>query len=138
MQKKHHKEISPLVDIGIKMITMFPLNTMHLIYLGVMRKLLHKWTSGKLRTRISTTNINIISEQLEKVASLWPHDFNRKPRSLHELNMWKATEYRQFLLYLDPVVLTPWLPIKIFKHFLLFHASIFILSQDVISPAALV
>lgn len=43
MQKKHHKEISPLVGIGIKMITMFPLYAMHLIYLGVMRKLLHKY-----------------------------------------------------------------------------------------------
>lgn len=38
-QKKHHKEISPLVDIGINMITMFPLDPMHLVYLGVMRKL---------------------------------------------------------------------------------------------------
>lgn len=87
---------------------------------------------------MSATNISMISKQLERAASLWPHEFNRKPRSLHELNMWKATEYRQFLLYLGPVVLIPWLPIKIYKHFLLLHASIFILSQDVISSAALV
>lgn len=60
-QKKRHKEISPLVNIGIKMITMFPLDSMHLIYLGVMRKLLHKWTCGKLRTRLSATSINIIN-----------------------------------------------------------------------------
>ncbi|XP_011868416.1 PREDICTED: uncharacterized protein LOC105562288 [Vollenhovia emeryi] len=137
-QKKHHKEISPLVDIGIKMITMFPLDPMHLIYLGVMRKLLHIWTGGKLKTRMSATNISIMSKQLEKAARLWPHEFNRKPRSLHELNMWKATEYRQFLLYLGPVVLVPWLPTKMYKHFLLLHASIFILSQDIISPAALI
>lgn len=137
-QKKHHKEISPLIDIGINMITMFPLDPMHLVFLGVMRKLLHIWTGGKLTTRMSAQNICILNKQLEKAASSWPKEFNRKPRGLHELNMWKATEYRQFLLYLGPTLLTPWLPKKIYKHFLLLHASIFILSRDNISEEDLV
>lgn len=89
------------------MITMFPLDPMHLVFLGVMRKLLHIWTGGKLTTRMSAQNICILNKQLEKAASSWPKEFNRKPRGLHELNMWKATEYRQFLLYLGPTLLTP-------------------------------
>lgn len=91
---------------------------------------MHKWTSGKLIIRISAKNISILSEQLERATSLWPQEFNRKPRGLHELKMWKATESRQFLLYLGPTVLIPWLSKKMYKHFLLLHASIFILSQN--------
>lgn len=137
-QKKHHKEKSPLVDIGIKMISMFPLDPMHLVYLGVMRKLLHIWTSGKSRTRISCKDINTINERLNRAAHLWPQDFNRKPRGLGELHMWKATEFKQFLLYLGPIVLASRLPTDIYKHFLLLHVSMFILSRENISQTDLV
>lgn len=71
-----------------------------------MRKFLHIWVGGKLTARMSAQNICIFNKQLEKATSLaWPKEFNRKPRGLHELNMWKATEYRQFLLYLGPTLL---------------------------------
>ena len=45
-----------------------------------------------------------ISEALLKFAGHVPDDFVRKPRSLVELDRWKATELRLFILYMVPVL----------------------------------
>ncbi|KAB0804630.1 hypothetical protein PPYR_01600 [Photinus pyralis] len=50
--------------------------------------------------------------------------FSRKPRSLHFVDKWKATEFRQFLLYTGPFALKGELPNDQYKHFLLFHVAI--------------
>lgn len=56
-----------------------------------------------------------------------PSEFSRKPRSLNELSRFKATEFRTFLLYLGPCVLTGILNEAAYKNFLLFHVAISIL-----------
>ena len=47
-----------------------------------------------------------------------PSEFARKPRSLQELDRWKATEFRQFLLYTGPVVLHGVVETDLYHHFL--------------------
>lgn len=54
-------------------------------------------------------------------------EFARVPTTVEELDRWKATEYRTFLLYLGPVLLYKYLPNNYFKHFLAFHCAIRIL-----------
>ncbi len=56
-----------------------------------------------------------------------PREFSRKPRSLNEWQRWKATEFRQFLLYTGPVVLLGKLSSSADCNFMLFSVAMFVL-----------
>lgn len=125
---KHHTGVSSLLNLpGINMVFDFILDYMHLVCLGVMKKLLLHWIRGPLSTRLSNTNINLISNRLIAIAEFFPREFARKPRSLHEIARWKATEFRQFLLYTGPVVLKGVLDDDLYNHFMMLHVAIKIL-----------
>lgn len=53
-----------------------------------------------------------------------PIEFARRPRSLRELDRWKATEFRQFLLYTGPVVLAGFLDRNMYYNFMLLSTAI--------------
>jgi hypothetical protein len=103
---------------------------MHLVCLGVVRKLLYTWMKGPLRTRLLPRNINRISEQLVELRKYIPSEFKRKPRALKEVDHYKATEFCLFLLYTGPVVMKSYLSRDIYKKFLLLQCSIYILLSD--------
>lgn len=73
-----------------------PLDTMHLVFLGVVKKLLNLWHCGPLNVRLSTNLINQISKKLVDLKPTAPSEFQRQPRSLQSWRQWKATELRQF------------------------------------------
>lgn len=123
----HHTNISPLSKLPLGLVTKFPIDYMHAVCLGVMKKLLNLWVGGNLRIRLPGRLINLLSERLISFSKFIPVEFNRKPRSLSELSRWKATELRMFLLYLGPVALKNILPTALYENFLLFHCSIIIL-----------
>jgi hypothetical protein len=60
----------------------------------------------------------------------FPSEFNRLPRSLDELEFFKATEFRSFLLYTSLIVLKGRLTKQLFKHFMLLHCAIKILISN--------
>ena len=128
----HHIGTSILQNIpGINMIESFPLDYMHLICLGVMKKLLSTlWCNGKPSTKISHLKCSNISNSLVSLAKCISLEFNRKPRTLIELKRWKATEFRQFLLYTGPVVLLPNLRKDRYSNFLSLHVAATILSNS--------
>ena len=102
----YHKGTSGLLKVpNIGLVSNVPLDYMHLICLGVMKKLLLLWIKGPLNVRIGGQAKNLISEHLLLTGISVPRVFSRKPRSLTDLNYWKATEFRQFLLYTGPIVL---------------------------------
>jgi hypothetical protein len=68
-----------------------------------------------------------ISENLISLSGKLPSEFARQPRSLEELERWKATEFRQFLLYTGPVVLKKIVPKELYVHFLALTVGISIL-----------
>lgn len=104
-----------------------PLDYLHLICLGVMKKLINLWLCGPLPVRILFKFVKIISYRLVKIQNFTPNDFARKPRSLNEYRYWKGTEYRNFLLYTGPVVLKGILKPNVYENFLVLHVAISIL-----------
>ncbi|CAN8027011.1 unnamed protein product [Ixodes persulcatus] len=104
----HHLGHSPFEDIELDMITLFPLDYMHLVCLGVMRRLLQAWLRG--RGCLSTAQKQKLTERLELCGKSFPPYFQRKPRGVDVVERWKATEFRSFLLYVGPIVLKGLLP----------------------------
>lgn len=60
-----------------------------------------------------------ISQRMMHLSKQVPAEFQRSTRSLGEINKWKATEYRFFLLYCGVFVVKDILPVQLYKHFLL-------------------
>ena len=124
--ERHHgrNSVSPLLSLPIGMVSKFPIDYMHLVCLGVMRKLVSLWMHGPLRTRLGRQSVERVNERLVSVKRHIPLEFQRKPRSLSEYERWKATEYRQLLLYTGPVVLSQILPTALYDNFMLLSVAI--------------
>ena len=120
---------SALLQINVGMVSQFVLDFMHLVCLGLMRKLIWLWMKGPLPTRIGNRSIVVISDRLTRLGKNLPKEFGRKGRSLREVDRWKATEFRTFLLYTGPIAVKKTLPKIMYDHFLLLHVAIFILSS---------
>jgi len=105
----------------------------HLAHLGVMRRLLLLWIRGPLTVRWPARIVFDLSSFLLSLSAHIPTEFCRRPRALAEIDRWKATEFRLFLLYCGPVVLKTFLKDPLYKHFLLLFAASTILSHDSLS-----
>ena len=127
----HHIGDSDLEKLDIDLVKCFPFESMHLVYLGVVRKLVRLWLRGKIGVfRVSSANVEILSDRLIALSKYIPSDFNRKPRSLREIDRWKASEFRQFLLYSGPVVLKKYIDPVHYSLFLTLSVAIRILSTQ--------
>lgn len=133
-QEEHHTGCSPLMELPIDMITSFPIDYMHLICLGVMKKILIYWTKSNKskrfglrighRVKLQSFNIDKISTRLLRADQTRPFEFHRQIRPLDVLNFWKATEFRNFLLYIGVVVLRGIIDDEIYTNFLTLHCAV--------------
>ena len=131
MYEDHQTNVSPLLKIdGFFCIKQFPLEYMHLVCLGVTKRMLIFWRQGPRQCRFSNQQKEVLSANLTALNGKMPSEFSRQPRSLDELDRWKATEYRQFLLYTGPLVLRDLLHKEVYQHFLSFHVAISILLNE--------
>lgn len=134
----------------------FPLDYMHLVCLGVMKRLLMLWRGAKRNVgsskrrprktkktnkaakdrvhRLSDDDIETINTRIEEGRKMFPMEFQRKGQSLNDLEDWKAVEFRHFLLYSGPVILKDVLEPRKYDNFLIFHATIRILSSPSLKP----
>lgn len=128
--KDHQPELSPLVSLGLGCVSQFPLDYMHLVCLGVVRRMIFFWIQGPLKHRLGSVVVSHISEHLLSLRNDIPTEFSRKPRSLLEVRNWKATEFRQFLLYTGPVVLAGKLPKCMYHCFMLLSVALTILLSE--------
>lgn len=104
---EHHLQPSPFRNLPVGMVSQFPLDYMHLVCLGVMKRLIWLWMKGPLinNCRIGIHVVRQISDSLLGLKNHLPREFSRKGRSIFEVERWKVTEFRQFLLYTGPVIL---------------------------------
>lgn len=132
LNEEHHTGISPFESLPIDMVKQFPLDSLHVVYLGVMKSLLMSWVDNRRQPRFSSEAIQQLSNFIVIAAQWVPKEFNRKPRGLQELCRWKGTEFRLFLLYLGPIILQHFLPRNYLIHFNTLHCAMRILchSQD--------
>lgn len=131
--KQHHKERSPFCDLPIDMVDDFPIDYMHQVNLGVTKRLILGWTSGPLSSRISSVQVQSINRKLLNMKKFLPSDFVRKPRSLDTIRLWKASEFRTFLLYTGPFVLKDILNKDVYLHFMSLSCGVSILMNDILT-----
>ena len=116
--KNHQTGASPFIAAGMSCVSSFVLDYMHMVNLGVVRWMLIFLTRGPTLCRLSARQKEEISQKLNGLRGKMPSEFARQPRGLEELDRWKATEFRQFLLYTGPVVLKNVLSPERYYHFL--------------------
>ncbi|XP_067216803.1 uncharacterized protein [Linepithema humile] len=133
VDEDHHKEGNcPLSMLPMGIVLQTPFKYMHLVCLGVMKKILSAWIYGKYSrlSKLSGRFISIMCARLNNLKEYCPSDFARRPRSLEMCSKYKATEFRQFLLYTGPVVTYGVLDERLYKHFLFLHVAIRILVSN--------
>ncbi|KYN22279.1 hypothetical protein ALC57_05315 [Trachymyrmex cornetzi] len=126
-QPEHHTGDSILEKLPIEMVSQIPLDYMHLVCLGVTKRLLQIWQSGSKNFRLSKECVNFVSRYLMVIKPYIPLEFARKPRVIQDIDRWKATELRQFLLYTGIVVMKSILSPICYDHFLCLSVAIRIL-----------
>ena len=125
---EHQQCESVISKLNVGLVSQVVLDPMHLVFLGVVKRLIYVWVErGPKTAKLSTLQSQEISSRLLIVALHTPSEFSRKPREIRYFKFWKATEFRSFLLYFGPVVLKNILPDHLFEHFLIFHTAVYIL-----------
>lgn len=125
----HHHDVSALTELPIDCVSSAPLDYMHLLCLGVQKKLLGLWLGGPLDVRLGPLDRKQLSDLNLSLVAHVPGEFARKPRGTAEVDRWKATEFRLFLLYTGPVVLKSVLPPDLYNNFLALHCGTFLVSS---------
>lgn len=124
---EHHNNLLPipLEKLKIDIVESISLDYMHIVCLGVMKTLLNAWTRVKGEDYSLTTHkIKQLNEKLLSLNTCITKEFARKPRNISEVDKWKATELRQFLLYTGQFVLKGILSDSRYDHFLLLSLAL--------------
>ena len=120
---------SPVLGI-VPLKTGFPPEYMHLVLLGVTKKILFYAflpTKGcHMKSRFSSAQIENISRDLMELSKFIPSEFQRKfYKGFKELVHFKATEYRTLLLYIGSFIFQPYMKPEIYNHFMLLSFGIY-------------
>lgn len=137
LHPEHHKpeylhQRSALEEMNFKMVSQFPIDPMHCIDLNVVKKTLGL-TALMLKKSNRSENVEKISDRMNAFKDYCPSDFARDCRSLEDISNFKATEFRQFLLYGCIVFLKDLVDEYIYEHWLLLHTAVRLLSSESLS-----
>ena len=108
---------------------------MHTVCLGVMKRLLTTWfrTGNKADPYYIGHKVDEVDKRLLAICP--PNAVTRTPRSVKDnLQHYKASEFKMWLLHYGPVCLSGILPGKYYDHFLYLTKGIYLLLGSSISP----
>ena len=90
---------SPLIAGGLNAVSSVVIDVMHNVYLGTWKRfLMFLFAVGSRATcRLSQGQKRQVDERYLRIRL--PREFSRQPRSIYDLDHWKATEFRSSLLY---------------------------------------
>ena len=114
----HQNNQSPIIGSGISCIKQFSLDSMHLFYLGVVKRILFFLKEGPRICRLFHNQLSIISSRLEAMRNQLHSEFPRQPKGLKHLKRRKATEFKKFLLYTGLHALKGIVSKEMYDHFL--------------------
>lgn len=146
---KKKKTIDGIVEIppmllfdGFDLSAGFAVDYMHNVAIGIMGMLLEFWM-GSHRLSKSSPFFKPMHPKARllldvRLLALKPFKkITRKPKSLQDRHFFKASEYRNLLLYYLPICLEGLLDYKLLKHFKLLSAAIYMLLRTKISSTEL-
>lgn len=130
--KNYHNYSSPIEQLDIDMIKSFPLDYLHIVLLGVTKKILRLWFGNKKCKGLFSKYMKMkISQRLLHLNNHMPSEFQRPIQSLDYINFYKGTQFRTFLLYGGPFALKNIIPNAMYMNFLKLSIGINILrSKD--------
>jgi len=131
MYEDHDTSTTPskLIEIpNLNLVSSFSMDYMHLTLLGVTRKLILLWLSkGPVNVRLNSLSIGKLNKSLLDIKQYITSDFVRKTRPINEINRWKATQLRLFLIYIGPIVLKNEVKYEVYINFMSFNVAMMIL-----------
>lgn len=127
-QKEYHKGISPLiVRLQLKPLSQFPLESFHLLYFGVMKRIISRLYCAKAsRYKLPGNVVFEIDNLCNFLKPFFPSDFARRPCKLSDWKYYKGTEFRRLLLY-DGFLIFRKFHREVYQNFLLFACAVRIL-----------
>lgn len=126
----HHKGRSPLTPL-LGLVTCVPFESMHLVYLGNMKKIISAQVGGKFGfRRLNHRKVNIINARMLMLKEYCPSEFNRRPNEITMFHSFKATEFRQLLLYTAPMVFKSIVSDEYYQHLMILHCVIRLLISE--------
>jgi len=133
--EEHHVGMSPLLEISsFGLVSCIPLDYMHLCCLGIMKKILHFMVRGSTvtnsycSTRLSKDQIEKVNDRMDIVKQWLCRDFARVPQNLNEFNTYKATEFRQIMMYTGPFLFKNIVQHEVYNNFMIFNILMRLLS----------
>lgn len=133
MDPAHHNGTSILESIEeIDMVAGFAIDEMHIVHLGVMKKLIQNWVGS-----LTKSELNEIENRAKSTEKHRPCEIHRTIRSIREFKQFKANEFRTFLMITGPVLLRDILDVEKYNHFILLHIAMRRLTEKNCKPTEL-
>lgn len=123
----HHHGPSPLGRLlTFDIVKQVPFDWMHLCLLGAVKRQTLATIKGSFSkdVKLSAREIEIVNARIKTIRDFCPREFARRPKDITNYSRYKATEFRQLILYIGPVIYFGIYKQVVFDHYLLHHAAL--------------